>query len=128
MGEQIVQLLRRESLSPRQVGHDAGIDVAGSRTHDQSACRGEPHARVDAPTLEYRGDAGAVSQVREDNASSGGSLSGHLFEFVQQIGVRQAMEAVASNACRLVRAGNRQNAGHVREIVMKRRIETRDLR
>ena len=69
-GEQIVQLLSRKSLGAGKVSHDTGIEVAGTRAHDQPAGRREPHARVNTASFVNCGEARAVAQMREDDAAA----------------------------------------------------------
>ncbi len=46
----------------------AGIEIAGARAHNDAACRRQAHRSVDGVTVGNGGDAGAVSQMSDDQA------------------------------------------------------------
>ena len=53
--------------------------------------------------------------------------AGHPGQFFHQIGVRQAMESIAPDPGGLIPPGDRHDLGHARHVVMKCRVEARDL-
>ena len=93
-----------------EVHEDAGIEVAGAGSHHEAARRREPHRRVDRPPVLDRGHARAVAEMRDH-----GAPERRRAERFDDVLVRQAMEAVAADACvERVRAAAR-GAGDLRQ-------------
>src|SRR6185437_16506262 len=53
-------------LFTHQIDQHTGIEIAASRAHDHAAARGQPHAGVHRSTAFDRGDADAVTEMRND--------------------------------------------------------------
>jgi hypothetical protein len=71
--------------------------------------------------------AGAIAEVREDDAAGSGRGIAQAREFFHQVSVRQAVEAVALNSLRVEAPGNGQQLGDAGHGGMKRRVEAGDL-
>jgi hypothetical protein len=123
-----VEPISSHVLGAHQVTHHAGIEIAGSRAHDETGRWRETHARIEASAVPHGGDAGAVAQMRQQHSSMRGVRSGEPGQLVEDVLARQAMEPVAPHAVSLVAPRNRQQPGDLRHGVMERGIEARDLR
>jgi hypothetical protein len=96
--EQVVQLLAAERARPDQVQQDAGIQVAGTRTHHQAFERRHAHAGVDAATVLDCSDARSIAQMAGNDPQlfrRHPQLGGHS---VHHMRVTDAVETVATNA------------------------------
>ena len=72
MAEQILDLIGGQPVASRDVGHDARIEIAGSRAHDDAAEGREAHAGVDAASARDRREARAVPEMRQHDRAVGG--------------------------------------------------------
>ena len=75
-----------------------------------------------------RSEAGAIAKVGQDNPALGRFRPGCPSQLAHQERVRQAVKAVPPHPLRFVAARDRQQPGHARQVMVKRRVETRHLR
>ena len=122
-----VELVGRHSLGPRQEPNQARIEVARARPHDQPGGRREAHGRVDGMATPDRRQARPGAQVRQDDAAPGFLRAGDPGQFLHQIRIRQAMEAIAPYPGGLEPPRDRHDLGHAGHVVMKRGVEARNL-
>ena len=77
-----------EVFVAEEVDEDAGVEVAAAGAHGDAAGGGEAHGGVDGFAVEHGGDAGAVAEVRDDDAlrdgieASDDGLAGETVEAV----------------------------------------------
>ena len=64
--DQLLELGRIEFLLPCQVHQHTGIKVPAARPHDNSAGRGQSHARVNRLPVLHGGDARTIAKVRDE--------------------------------------------------------------
>ena len=107
---------------------EAGVDVAGSRTHDQARGRSQAHGGVDALHVMNRGHAGAGAKMCQNHAAGGRLLAHCPHELFHQIRVRQAVESVPPNPDCLVPPRDRHDLRDPGHVVMKAGIEAGNLR
>jgi hypothetical protein len=105
-----------------QVRERTGVEVAASRAHDQPAGGCQAHAGVDRLAVQHSGDAGAVAQVRNQQAR--GQCAGEL---MHDGFTRQAVKAIALNSLGAQRARQGQHAGDVGHPGMESGVEARCL-
>ena len=107
----------------QQVHGHAGVEVAAAGAHDQSARRREAHRRVDRLPVMHGDHAGAVAEVRDD-----GAAELRCADRIDDVLVRQAMEAVPPHA-RFPEGGRqRQPLCELGHVVVERGVEARHLR
>ena len=128
MVDHFVKLFGGHLLGSRQIRRQAGIQIAGARAHHQSRRRREAHAGVNAFAVAHGGQARAVAEMREDDAALRCRRVAEAREFFHQIGIGQTVETVALNSLGVEAARNRQQLGHARHGVVKRRVEAGHLR
>ena len=128
MTQLVLDLVGVEAGRPRDVGHDARIEVAGAGAHDDAADRRQAHAGVDRAAVAHGCKARTVAQVRKNDLLPPPPVTCPSLQLVEQERVRQAMEAVASDSLCGITFRHRQAAGHLRKIGMKRGVEADDLR
>ena len=116
--------MRGHLLGSRQIRRQAGIQIAGAGAHHQSRRRGEAHAGVNAFAVAHGGQARAVAEMGEDHAALRRRRVAEAREFFHQIGIGQPVETVALNSLGVVTPRNRQQSGHARHGLVKRRVET----
>jgi hypothetical protein len=93
--EQGVDLVDGHLALAVEVEDDAGVDVAGTRAHDQALQRGQAHGGVDGPAATDGGHRGTVAQVQGDLVDVVGVLAQDLRDQVGDVLVAGAVEAVA---------------------------------
>ena len=116
------------SLADDEV-EDRRIEVAGARAHHQSLERREAHRRVDRVAADDRARRRAVAEVQRDDLRLLARAAGELAIAIRDVAVRRAVKAVSAHAVapvELVR--DRVEVRGLRQAVMKRRVEHRDLR
>ena len=69
--EEILHLRRRHPLFGDQIEHDAGIDLARSRSHREPVERSKAHGALDALAVLDRAHRGAAAEMGDDHASPG---------------------------------------------------------
>ena len=125
MRQEMLDLVHREMPESGQIGDDPGVEVSAAAAHDQASGWRQSHARVDTASTNDGCEAGAIPEMCKHHASVGGRSARDPFEFTEQVGVGEAVKAVAAKARRL---GHRQGTADSREIAMERGIETDHLR
>ena len=126
--DHFVKLSGGHLLGSRQIRREAGIQIAGTRAHHQSRRRREAHARINAFAVAHGGQARAVAEMREDDATLCCRRVAEAREFFHQIGVGQTVKTVALNSFGVEASRNRQQLGHARHGLVKRRVEAGHLR
>ena len=96
--QHVLDLVGAEARRPRDVGDDAGIEVAGSGAHDHAADRREAHAGVDARAVPHGGQARTVAEVRQHDLAAAAAGPAVRRSSSQQERVRQAMKAVSADS------------------------------
>ena len=124
MVDHFVKLFGGHLLGSRQIRRQAGIQIARAGAHHQSRRRREAHAGVHAFAVAHGGQAGAVSEMREDHAARRCRRVAEAREFFHQIGIGQTVETVALNSLGVEASRNRQQLGHARHGAVKRRVKT----
>ena len=114
------------SLGAREVVDQARIQVARAGAHHQSRRGREAHAGVDAPAVAHGSQAGAIAEMGEDHAAPG-RRGIAADELLHQIGVRQAVKAVAHDALCAIAPRNRQQPCDSRHGAMKGSVEAHHL-
>ena len=117
--DQVVELVDRHPLGPHQEPDQPGVEVAGARAHDQPGGRGEAHRRVDAAAVADRRQARPRTEVGEDDAAPGRVRAGDPGQLLHQVGVGEAVEAVAADPGRLVPPRDRDDLRDARQVVME---------
>ena len=92
MVDHFVKLIGSHLLGSRKIGRQAGVQIAGAGAHHQSRRRRETHAGVHAFAVPHGGQAGAVSEMRQDHTALRGRRVAEAREFLHQIGIGQAVE------------------------------------
>ena len=128
MVDHFVKLLRGHFFRAREIRREAGIQIAGARAHHQSRRRREAHAGINAFAIAHGGHACAIAEMREDDAAFFCRRVAEAREFFHQIGVGQTVETVALNSLGVEASRNRQQLGHARHGLVKRRVEAGHLR
>ena len=123
-----VKLRLGHLLAASQERNQSRIQITGAGAHHQTRRRCEAHAGIHALAIAHGGQAGAVAQMSEDDASARRFRAGDRFKFLHQKRIRQPVKAVSLNALGLVAARNRKQLRHARQGAVKRRVETGDLR
>ena len=123
-----LKLRRAHLLGAREVGDQSRIKVARAAAHHQSGRRRETHAGVDALAVAHGGEARAVAEMRKDHATLRCRRVADACKFPHEEFIRQTVEAITANACRLVASRNRQETGDARHGAVKRGVIARDLR
>ena len=75
-----------------------------------------------------RRQARTGAEVRQDDTAPGFFRAGDPGQFLHQIRIRQAMEAITPDAGGLEPPGDRHDLGDAGHVVMKSRVEARNLR
>src|ERR1043165_4328540 len=117
--------------------HEARVQIAGARAHEDAGGGREGHARVDAFTVADRRETRAVSEMTEDHFAVGSKaqfiipLAHGAFiepqELLHEILVRYAVEAVALHAECFVFARARKAASYARERGVEGGVEAGNL-
>ena len=66
--EELFERVSGQVFVAEEVDEDAGVEVAAAGAHGDAAGGGEAHGGVDGFAVEDGGDAGAVAEVRDDDA------------------------------------------------------------
>ena len=127
MVHEAVELVGRHSFGPRQEPDQARIEVARARPHDQPGGRREAHGRVDGMAPLDRRQARPGAEVCQDDTAPGFLKAGDPGQFLHQIRIRQAMEAIAPDPGGLIPPRDRHDLGDAGHVVMKCGVEARDL-
>src|ERR1700686_4045313 len=93
MVEQVFKLVGVELLLAEKINDDAGVEVAGSRSHGNSASGRQAHGGVDRYSISQGTEARSIAQVRENR-----SFGKVRAEMMDQGFVGNAVEAVATDA------------------------------
>ena len=104
-----VELVGRHPFGLRQEPDQSRIDVAGARSHDQPGGRREAHGRVDGMAPLDRRQARPGAEVCQDDTALGFFWAGDPGQFLHQIRIRQAVEAIAPDPG----ASNRRGIGTI---------------
>src|SRR5215217_7181510 len=124
--EEALRLFRAELHLPQHVEDNAGIDRATARAHGQSVKRREAHRCGDACAIVKRTQAGTVAQMSNHDPSRG--KSGVVVrENGRNVGVGEAMKAVAPHARFGHGAGQGEQLREIWLVAVKRGVEARDL-
>ena len=125
--EEVLHLGGRHALCRHQVQNDAGIDLAGARSHRKSIERGEAHRALDAASAVDGAHGGAASQMRDDDPAVR-DFGRDLRQDICDIFIGKTMKAVAPDPLLVQPA---RYGVVVRDLVVaavKGRVEAGDLR
>ena len=128
MVNHFVELLRGHVFGLRKIRDKAGIEVAGARAHGHARGRREPHAGIDALAVAHRGETRPIAQMGQHDFPQRRFRAGCAGEFFHEMGIRQAVEAVALDARGLIASRDGQDLRNARHMAMESRVEARHLR
>lgn len=123
-----MELLDAHLLGPREVPRKAGIKVSGARAHGNAGRWRERHRRVNAPALQYCGEARSIAKMSKDDASTRCVGACNAFELFHEKRIGKAMKAEAPDAFLVEATRDRQELRDARHVAMERRVEARHLR
>ena len=86
--------MQRVAMFAQKVEQNAWIEIARPRSHHQAAERAKTHRRIDRSPVPYRGEARAVTKVRDDHPAARALGT----KFVNDRFVREAVESVSAHA------------------------------
>ena len=113
---------RVETPLPGEKDQHARIEVAASRAHDHAPRRRKAHGRVDGTTVAHGGQAGAVSEMRDDAAPERGGAHRRDDVLVRQAVIPEAADSIVPELAR-----EREALGDLRHAAVERRVEARDV-
>ena len=106
--DHVMELLGGDLFGPPEIPGEAGIKVTGTGAHGNAGSRGKTHAGIDAFAVVHGGEAGAVSEMRNDDTTSRGLRAGSAGEFIHENFAGQTVETVAADAAGMIAPRNRQ--------------------
>src|SRR6185312_16103477 len=108
--------------APQQVQSYPGIQIAGTSSHHEAACRSKPHAGIYGLSFLQRHHAGAVAQMSDDGTPS--QILAHSLDHVL---IRKPVEAIASHSLLPELARKRKSACDLRNLRLEGGIKACDL-
>ena len=120
--DQMFEHGRIELLFTRQIDQNAGIEIAAPRAHDHATGWSQSHAGIDRYSVLDRGDAGAITEMGDDQAVR------RFRKLVHNRFAGKAVEAIALNTSRLKFPGERKHMRALRHFGVECGIETCRLR
>ena len=125
--QEMLDAIDRPALLLLQPQDDAGVQRAGACAHRQAVERGEAHGGIDAAPIDHGAHRGAGAKMGDDNLA-GGDFGRLGFHRTGDIGVGQAVKAVAPHAFLIQRVRDGEAVRHGRMAAMKGGIEAGDMR
>ena len=128
MIDQVIYRCRGHAFLLEQIKNYPGVQVARTSTHHQAAGRRQSHGGIQASAVLNGRHAGTVPQMGDDQLSSGLVQTCLPNQLLEDVFVREPMEAIAPQTFPEERLGQGIPLGYFRHPSVERCVEADNLR